>query len=65
MGRHEEGFRALSCFFSPSQWVTVTNGSAQVLLLLCSPLLAVFHVANVRANGNDVGVSSTKMIELS
>ena len=66
-GRHGEAFRASSCFFSPSHWVTVPNGSAQVLLLLRSPLLAVFHVAHVRAKpvGNDVGVSSTKVIELS
>jgi len=50
-----------------SHWVTVTNDSGQVLLLLRSPLLAVFHVAHVRAKpvGNDVGVSSTKVIELS
>ena len=50
-----------------SHWVTVTNDSGQVLLLLRSPLLAVFSVANVWANpaGNDVGVNSIKMIELS
>jgi hypothetical protein len=48
-----------------SHWVTVPNDSAQVLLLLRSPLLAVFPVANVWAKlaGNEVGVSSTKMIE--
>lgn len=56
-----------SCFFCPSHWVTVLNCLAQVLLLLCSSLLAVFPVANVWAKpvGNEVGVSSTKMIELS